>query len=85
MFDLEPGPGASIVECTRLTAQTPRLVTANMAAVLWPGKAFIDWSQNNLVKTTIAPYSVRDPDHRRQRDRVVLVGATVVDLRACGR
>jgi bifunctional non-homologous end joining protein LigD len=30
-----------------------------MAKDLRPGKIFIDWSQNNPYKTTIAPYSMR--------------------------
>ncbi len=27
------------------------------------GKVFIDWSQNNGAKTTVAPYSLRGRDH----------------------
>ncbi len=34
-------------------------VTTVMAKVERPGKVFIDWSQNALHKTTIAPYSMR--------------------------
>jgi bifunctional non-homologous end joining protein LigD len=30
-----------------------------MTKSLRPGKVFIDWSQNNSSKTTIAPYSLR--------------------------
>ena len=30
-----------------------------MAKNLRPGKVFIDWSQNNAAKTTVAPYSLR--------------------------
>jgi len=30
-----------------------------MAKRARPGKVFIDWSQNNPAKTTIAPYSLR--------------------------
>jgi bifunctional non-homologous end joining protein LigD len=37
----------------------PKLVTARMAKTLRPGKVFIDWSQNNAAKTTVAPYSLR--------------------------
>ncbi|HKS98073.1 MAG TPA: non-homologous end-joining DNA ligase [Rugosimonospora sp.] len=37
----------------------PRLVTARMAKQLRPHKVFIDWSQNNAAKTTVAPYSLR--------------------------
>jgi bifunctional non-homologous end joining protein LigD len=34
-------------------------VTTTMAKVVRPGKVFIDWSQNNRHKTTIAVYSLR--------------------------
>ncbi|MBY8857723.1 ATP-dependent DNA ligase [Nocardia sp. CA2R105] len=37
----------------------PELVTATMAKAARPGKVFLDWSQNNPSKTTIAPYSLR--------------------------
>jgi len=37
----------------------PKLVTARMAKNLRPHKVFIDWSQNNAAKTTVAPYSLR--------------------------
>jgi bifunctional non-homologous end joining protein LigD len=37
----------------------PKLVTARMAKNLRPRKVFIDWSQNNAAKTTVAPYSLR--------------------------
>ena len=37
----------------------PRLITSKMAKRLRPGKVFIDWSQNNAAKTTVAPYSLR--------------------------
>jgi bifunctional non-homologous end joining protein LigD len=112
VFDLDPGPGATIVDCARvaerlrgilvgegltpfaktsgskgmqlyasihttnrqapsryakalaekLARQTPRLVTAKMAKALRQDKVFIDWSQNNPAKTTIAPYSLRGRD-----------------------
>ncbi|MFC5285435.1 non-homologous end-joining DNA ligase [Actinokineospora guangxiensis] len=39
--------------------QTPGLVLSRMARNLRPGKVFIDWSQNNPQKTTVAPYSLR--------------------------
>jgi bifunctional non-homologous end joining protein LigD len=113
VFDLDPGPGTTIVECCRvaerlrdilvddgltpfaktsgsqgmqlycgirtrsperpsayakalaqrLTAETPDRVTATMAKAARPGKVFIDWSQNNPAKTTVAPYSLRGRDH----------------------
>jgi len=109
VFDLDPGPPATIVECCEvalllrdvlaehglkavakssgnkgmqlyapitttavektseyakaigehLASEHPRLVTARMAKDLRPRKVFIDWSQNNRYKTTIAPYSLR--------------------------
>jgi bifunctional non-homologous end joining protein LigD len=37
----------------------PKLIVARMAKNLRPRKVFIDWSQNNAAKTTIAPYSLR--------------------------
>jgi bifunctional non-homologous end joining protein LigD len=108
VFDLDPGPGTSIVECCRvaerlrdllnadgltafaktsgakgmalyiaiatedpqapsayakkLTRETPESVTAVMAKNQRTGRVFIDWSQNNPAKTTIAPYSLRGRD-----------------------
>ena len=46
----------------RLAAQTPDLAVAKMAKNLRRGTVFIDWSQNNPAKTTIAPYSLRGRD-----------------------
>ncbi|HEX6073753.1 MAG TPA: non-homologous end-joining DNA ligase [Micromonosporaceae bacterium] len=47
----------------RLAVQTERArpdqVVSRMARKLRPGKVFIDWSQNNASKTTVAPYSLR--------------------------
>jgi bifunctional non-homologous end joining protein LigD len=37
----------------------PQQVTSVMAKKNRPGKVFIDWSQNNPAKTTVAPYSLR--------------------------
>ncbi len=109
VFDLDPGPPATVVECCRvalllrevlaadgldacaktsgskgmqlyapvtttaaeqtsayakavaedLAREEPRLVVARMAKNLRPRKVFIDWSQNNPYKTTVAPYSLR--------------------------
>lgn len=42
-----------------LAAMRPELITANMNKAVRGGKVFIDWSQNNGSKTTIAPYSLR--------------------------
>jgi len=35
------------------------LVVSRMTKTLRPGKVFLDWSQNNPSKTTVAPYSLR--------------------------
>ena len=43
----------------RLEADHPRLVISRMERRDRTGKVFIDWSQNNAAKTTIAPYSLR--------------------------
>jgi bifunctional non-homologous end joining protein LigD len=43
----------------RLERDQPRLVTSRMTKALRTGKVFIDWSQNNGKKTTVAPYSLR--------------------------
>ncbi|KQR25003.1 ATP-dependent DNA ligase [Microbacterium sp. Leaf151] len=41
----------------------PDLVVSQMSKAARPGKVFIDWSQNNGSKTTIAPYSLRGRSH----------------------
>ncbi|MEV6216162.1 ATP-dependent DNA ligase [Nocardia sp. NPDC051833] len=49
----------------------PDLVTATMAKSARAGKVFLDWSQNNAAKTTIAPYSLRgraEPNAAAPRD-----------------
>jgi bifunctional non-homologous end joining protein LigD len=43
----------------QLEQSMPDLVTATMTRSLRAGKVFLDWSQNNAAKTTIAPYSLR--------------------------
>ncbi|MFJ4039156.1 ATP-dependent DNA ligase [Microbacterium sp. NPDC090007] len=42
-----------------IEADHPDLVVSQMAKSARDGKVFIDWSQNNGAKTTIAPYSLR--------------------------
>jgi bifunctional non-homologous end joining protein LigD len=42
-----------------LEKEHPKEVVSVMAKKARPGKVFIDWSQNNPAKTTIAPYSLR--------------------------
>jgi bifunctional non-homologous end joining protein LigD len=44
----------------QLEQASPKLVTSTMTKKLRAGKVFVDWSQNNAAKTTIAPYSLRD-------------------------
>lgn len=46
-----------------LTKDLPDLVVWRMTKDLRPGKVFVDWSQNNGRKTTIAPWSLRGRDH----------------------
>jgi bifunctional non-homologous end joining protein LigD len=43
----------------RLERELPRLVVSQMSKSLRPRKVFVDWSQNNPAKTTVAPYSLR--------------------------
>jgi len=109
VFDLDPGPPATVVECAQvalmlaellaedkltgfpktsgakgmqvyvpikpaadertsgyakqlaelLERQHRELVVARMDKRLRHGKVFVDWSQNNAAKTTVAPYSLR--------------------------
>ncbi|MBL3687627.1 ATP-dependent DNA ligase [Leucobacter zeae] len=42
-----------------LEADHPDDITSSMQRALRPGRVFIDWSQNNAAKTTVAPYSLR--------------------------
>jgi bifunctional non-homologous end joining protein LigD len=54
--------GASVLArriAQQLEKTMPKLVTATMTKSLRTGKVFLDWSQNNGAKTTIAPYSLR--------------------------
>ncbi len=45
-----------------LQTALPDLVVSSMDKRARRGKVFIDWSQNNAAKTTIAPYSLRGID-----------------------
>jgi bifunctional non-homologous end joining protein LigD len=47
----------------QLEKAMPKLVTSTMTRSLRAGKVFLDWSQNNGSKTTIAPYSLRGREH----------------------
>ena len=58
--------GASVLArrvAQQLEQTMPKLVTATMTKSLRTGKVFLDWSQNNAAKTTIAPYSLRGRQH----------------------
>jgi bifunctional non-homologous end joining protein LigD len=43
----------------RLEKSHPDVVVSRMAKELRRKKVFVDWSQNNAAKTTVAPYSLR--------------------------
>ena len=47
----------------RLERADPKRVTSRMTKALRTGRVFIDWSQNNGKKTTVAPYSLRAREH----------------------
>lgn len=42
-----------------LEQRHPKLIVSKMSKELRKGKVFIDWSQNDPAKTTVAPYSLR--------------------------
>jgi bifunctional non-homologous end joining protein LigD len=61
---LRPAPAARVGAYARslaraLSGALPDRVTATMAKAARTGKVFVDWSQNNTAKTTVAPYSLR--------------------------
>jgi bifunctional non-homologous end joining protein LigD len=59
-WDRGPEPSAYAKEIARrLAAERPGEIISVMTRKLRGGKVFIDWSQNNPAKTTIAPYSLR--------------------------
>jgi bifunctional non-homologous end joining protein LigD len=43
----------------RLVAAQPQLVVDRSTVALRTGKVFVDWSQNDRMKSTVAPYSLR--------------------------
>ncbi|WP_406236103.1 ATP-dependent DNA ligase [Nocardia sp. NBC_01009] len=63
--ELSPGGASTVAKqvATNLQQLHPDLVTATMAKAVRTGKVFLDWSQNNPAKTTIAPYSLRGRAH----------------------
>lgn len=58
----------------------PDRVVSKMARDIRRGKVFIDWSQNNPAKTTIAPYSLRGRTHP-----TISTPVTWAEVRACTR
>jgi bifunctional non-homologous end joining protein LigD len=64
----------------RLAGAHHDLVVAKMAKNLRPGKVFIDWSQNNPYKTTVAPYSLR-----ARAAPTVSTPLTWAEVEACAR
>ncbi|NDU76105.1 ATP-dependent DNA ligase [Actinomadura sp. DSM 109109] len=63
----------------RLAEENPKLVVAKMERRLREGKVFVDWSQNNPAKTTVAPYSLRAADRPS-----VSTPITWEELESCG-
>ena len=63
--ELSPGGASTVAKqlAVGLEKVHPKLVTATMAKAARPGKIFLDWSQNNPSKTTIAPYSLRGREY----------------------
>lgn len=63
--ELSSGGASTIAKqlATGLADLHPTLVTATMSKAARPGKIFLDWSQNNPAKTTVAPYSLRGRDY----------------------
>ncbi|ORX07429.1 ATP-dependent DNA ligase [Mycobacterium triplex] len=58
--------GASVLAkriAQQLETSMPKLVTSTMTKSVRAGKVFLDWSQNNGSKTTIAPYSLRGREY----------------------
>jgi bifunctional non-homologous end joining protein LigD len=47
----------------QLETSMPKLVTSTMTKSVRAGKVFVDWSQNNGSKTTVAPYSLRGREY----------------------
>ncbi|MCG5216645.1 non-homologous end-joining DNA ligase [Streptosporangium sp. KLBMP 9127] len=59
-WDRGPDPSAYARKIAqRLESEHPGEIVSVMTRKIRTGKVFIDWSQNNPFKTTIAPYSLR--------------------------
>jgi bifunctional non-homologous end joining protein LigD len=127
VFDLDPGPPASIVECCQVALELreklspeglelypktsgskgmqlyarapvrdtnayakqvaeelerahPDLVVSRMTKAVRPGKVLVDWSQNNMAKTTVTPYSLRAKD-----EPTVSTPITWAEVESCTR
>ena len=129
VYDLDPGPPATIVECSRvalwireifealglesfpktsgskglqlyvpintpvtyddtkpfahamaelLEKQHPDLVLSKMSRVAREGKVFVDWSQNDRIKTTVSVYSLRAKERP-----TVSTPVTWAEVKAC--
>jgi bifunctional non-homologous end joining protein LigD len=62
-WDCREEPSAYAKRLAQLLAkERPEQVVSVMTRAARPGKVFIDWSQNNPAKTTVAPYSLRARD-----------------------
>jgi bifunctional non-homologous end joining protein LigD len=68
----------ALAEC--LARAHPGQVLAVMAKAQRKGKVFIDWSQNNPAKTTVAPYSLR-----AREQPTVSTPVTWDEVRDCAR
>jgi bifunctional non-homologous end joining protein LigD len=58
-WDRGPGTAEYARALARRLEKAHPEVTSVMARKVRPGRVFIDWSQNNPAKTTVAPYSLR--------------------------
>lgn len=60
-FGMSPDGASGFARSVAVTLEEAMtdLVVSRMTRSLRPGKVFVDWSQNNGSKTTIAPYSLR--------------------------
>jgi bifunctional non-homologous end joining protein LigD len=63
----------------RLEAEHRDLVVSRMDRRLRKGKVFVDWSQNNPAKTTVAPYSLR-----AAAEPTVSTPVTWAEVEGCG-
>jgi bifunctional non-homologous end joining protein LigD len=64
----------------RLESEHPKRIVSRMTKAVREGKVFIDWSQNNPAKTTVAAYSLRARAHP-----TVSTPITWEEVRACRR